>query len=542
MKNSFFWAGLVACSLVSASLPIIGCGGDSGDDPSEQFATSDAAASSDSAGEVPLDDGGIPDPNMSDPDPSSSDDPEEAGANEDPPELTPDAAGASADPCDTIKATANAATNAKTIQDCLNNRGKALLTPGTYPLSTGIKVPGGSILRGVGAPRPLLVLQPQAGGNITNFMLKLGAKTPKTPNESTLISNLRLDGNNAIGNTANAATLMIAEGDGAVVKDTEIFNNKLGPTPYTPAGLYFICSACKKNEVTNVVIYNHYYGVIFRAGLTPALANKISKSTIHDIRCDTVTFAGYGEAAGNKISLAGWGCNNGPIPGGGFYSLNNNQGAKITGNTLFNVCGHGMDIDRVANLTVENNHIYDPGYTWNGTRNYCGGNAGFFLDVRNSKITSNTFENNHRPRNAGGTDPNRVFSASGAGLFSDLPAGSKTVVSFVLAHRSNEPGDSASHNTINRNAFRANCSAAEGCTGLGYFTSRGSGLINGNWSAQTTNYFTNNNPNGSNVGSKRCGANWFAGNSVCNAGSGGQCNTDDYQHTGQFHGDNCRNY
>lgn len=72
---------------------------------------------------------------------------------------------------------------------------------------------------------------------------------------------------------------------------------------------------------------------------------------------------------------------------------------------------------------------------------------------------------------------------------------------------------------------------------------RGTGYGPGqSWSAQTTNYFTGNTTFGSNVGSVRCGGDWFAGNSTCDAGSPPPCNDDDYQHAGAFHNDSCPFY
>lgn len=506
-------------------------------------------------------DAGNPGAVLSDPDPTSMLDPDMAGPTGDPD--APVDAGALADggadsgakvdggtdagiplgPCASIQATGNADTNFTTIQNCLNTKAMAWLQGGTYPIRTGLHVPQGSSFRGLSTPRPLIVMQPQTGANVTNFMVTIDASKTLPASTPTLVSNLRFDGNNAIGNMDNAATFMVGGGSNARVENVEIFNNQQAPTQYTAAGLYFICLGCKNNVFTNSVIRNHYYGVIFRGGLTSADANVISQSEIREIRCDSVTFAGYGEALSNSISRTGWDCNNGPIPGGGFYSLDNPNGGKVIGNSIHDTCGHGLDFDRVSGFTIEKNRMYDPGYTWNGTRAYCArATAAFLLDVSDSTITANIFENNHRPSN-GVTDPNKVYSATGAASLSDLPAGGKTIIAFVLAHSPFQPGQKAVHNTINRNTFLANCSAPEGCVGLGYFSSRGTGLAAGQWSAATTNYYTSNTPFGSNVGSVRCGANWYAGNSTCVSGSGPPCNVDDFQHSATaFHNDNCRNY
>jgi hypothetical protein len=108
-------------------------------------------------------------------------------------------------------------------------------------------------------------------------------------------------------------------------------------------------------------------------------------------------------------------------------------------------------------------------------------------------IKNNTFDNSNRPWNAG-SDPNHFTHAKGAATFSDLPAGSKTVIAFILARR-----PSLAHlvngNTIEDNKITAYCAPASQCTGLGYFASRGTGYgPNSSWSASTTNYLQGQQP------------------------------------------------
>ncbi len=134
-----------------------------------------------------------------------------------------------------------------------------------------------------------------------------------------------------------------------------------------------------------------------------------------------------------------------------------------------------------------------------------------------------------------GTDPNDITND-----FADLPGGEHTVMAFWLAAR---PGGTSTGNSVTDNTLRAYCSSP--CVGLGYFVSRGTGVdASGGWSASTTNYFTKNDPYGSNVGSKRCGANWYAASSTCTASTlDPDCNTDDPQHTGDWsRNDGCRDY
>jgi len=263
----------------------------------------------------------------------------------------------------------------------------------------------------------------------------------------------------------------------------------------------------------------------------------IRQNHIYNNKCDGITFVSYGVAEKNTIYQNGWDCENGPIPGASIYSLKNKDGGRLIGNKMYNTCGHVIDIDRGDHFHIEGNHAYDPGYRWGGKYNYCAGSAIFLLDVRQFKIIGNTFENKGRNWN-NGFDPNAVTRAVGAAAFSDLPFGSKTAIAFVLAKRPNS-SDTTTSNTIENNKMRAYCSGG-GCGGLGYFTSRGTGHKGTAWSASTTNYFRGNDPFGSQVGSVRCGGNWYAGNSTCGQGAKPPCNSDDYQHNPPK-GDNFRN-
>ena len=135
-------------------------------------------------------------------------------------------------------------------------------------------------------------------------------------------------------------------------------------------------------------------------------------------------------------------------------------------------------------------------------------------------------------------DGNMFFSMNGP--FSDLPEDGNTMIAFWLGSGKSKPGSSIG-NTIKNNDFRAACTGD--CAGVGYYVGRGTGTTAGNyWSAQTTNYFTGNDSYGSNIGSKRCGANWYAANSTCTTNpSDPSCNNDDYQHTGDWaRNDMCR--
>ncbi len=107
-------------------------------------------------------------------------------------------------------------------------------------------------------------------------------------------------------------------------------------------------------------------------------------------------------------------------------------------------------------------------------------------------------------------------------------------VAFLLTHR--EGGAYlTTGNSIRDNRFVASCTPP--AVGLGYFAGRGTGYAaDGTWSAATTNYFTGNDPFGSNIGSQRCGGNWYAADAACREGAlEPSCNIDDPQHEGPGH-------
>ena len=224
-----------------------------------------------------------------------------------------------------------------------------------------------------------------------------------------------------------------------------------------------------------------------------------------------------------------------PIPGANIYALGNDKGAVIRGNTIYDSNGNGVDIAASSHFIIENNYIYDPGCQYfPAAEDYVnctyGSGAGMMLaDVANSKVFQNVVEN-HRSSNKVGDAPypdystNGFFSAANAPAFSDLPNGANQVIAFILAE-SRDPTKHTYGNEIKDNRFR---SAPNGdAVGIGYFTSRGTGFGNATtpadeWTAETTNYFTLNDPFGSHIGSVRCGGNWYASET--------EPNTDDDQH------------
>lgn len=433
----------------------------------------------------------------------------------------------SPDPCLAIAPSGDPESDHAAITACLAS-GEAALQAGTFLLDQGLALPVGARLSGAGAEATTLRLTAAAEGSSALLSLAGSAE----------VAGLHLDGDGRLS-AAYVNAAVVITGSGNLVRDCVLGNDSQSPAGVHDQGVYFVDAAGTGNVVRDVEIRGTFYGVIFVGGLAAGSGNRLETSTIHDTRCDSVTLVGYGEVVGNTIYETGWDCENGPIPGGGIYSLWNTDGGLVEGNTIHDTCGHGVDMDGVQGMVITGNTIYDPGYDWDGAEPVCEGAAGIALiDSSNNTITDNVVENSERPNNAG-WDPNGVYAASGASAFSDLPYGSSTIVAFALTQRPSSPGQTVG-NVVDGNELRSACTG--GCGGVGYFLSRGTGTdASGGWSAETTNYLTANNPYGSNVGSVRCGGNWYAASSSCPGDA--DCNQDDDQHSYDWaRNDDCRDY
>lgn len=436
---------------------------------------------------------------------------------------------ADADPCDALTPGGDPTTNRTTLQSCLDTRGRATLLGGTWRVDQGITVPMGATLDGSDRAATLRL----AGGS-TNFLLTLQT--------SASARGLVLDGANEVMDVNGAVVHFV--GVDALLEDAWVGNAGGDAAGRHITGLYFINDVGGGNVARDVEVTDLFYGAIFRAGLTSDEANRIESSVIHDTRCDGVTFAGYGEVVDSTLYHSGSDCENGPIPGASVYGLANHAGALLARNTLYDDCGNVVDLDDVQGFLIEDNVLYGPGWDGDGAFPWCTGNGMVLIDSSYNTVRGNIVENADRPNNRVGDfgDPNGIFSASGASDYSDLPSGANQTLGVVLAQRPWSPGTTL-NNTFEDNEMRSTCSG--GCTGLGWFASRGTGYdAAGGWSASTTNYFVRNTPFGSNIGSKRCGGNWYAASDDCGTTfPDGDCNQDDYQHTADWaRNDGCGAY
>jgi hypothetical protein len=433
------------------------------------------------------------------------------------------------DPCVNIAPSTDPAVNHSNIITCLTGSGSAQLAAGDFPVAQVIDMPNGSVLTG-NATRPRIAMTATA-----QTLIQL--------NDDNEVSHLTLDGNHFMTVAHNA--IVRFSGNRGDVHENEIINATGATGDDKVTGLRFWTTTGVDNHAYQNHVHHVHYGVIF--DLYPNGANNVlEENEIHDIRCDAVTFRGFGIALNNTIYHSGWQCLNpasNPIPGGGFYTLQNDQGAEMVGNHVYQVCGTPLDLDRASHLVITDNMVQEPGWIWDG-HTHCGsGHTAHLLDISESLIERNTIHNDCR--HTVSYDPNHVFSADGSGVPTDLPAGANTAIAFALTHRDGGAW-LTTHNTLNENTFIASCVAP--ALGLGYFAGRGTGYdAAGAWSAVTTNYYLRNDPFGANYGSKRCGGNWYAGNSTCDTGNmNPDCNLDDDQHNGvghdAFRNDNCGHY
>lgn len=429
--------------------------------------------------------------------------------------------------CAALTPSSVAAQNVRDINGCLSGVDRrAVLTPGTYSIDGSIVVPGGATLLG-DTSYPTIRLA-AAAGTVERLVRFTGS--------GARVGFVRLDAANRLAITCCSAVVMF-EGTGT---GNNLLDDATITGAYETTGVYMLCNACAGNQMLRVDIHSNFYGIIFGPFNDSAHANTLLNSRVHNNRCDGVTFmgtnlsigrpGGYGVIDSSSLYRNGRDCENG-IPGAAVYAAGNKAGGRIVNSKLYDNCGNNLDMINSERFHIEGNDIYNPGYPVPGAVYYCTATASAALaNVSESTFVRNTFRNsNSRTIASRHRDPNRFFNANGAALYSDLPGGGNGLVAFVLA--SFRTGTPSMHNTIEHNTFIANC--ASPCAGTGYFASRRTGYnASGGWSAATTNYYRDNNPFGSNVGSRRGGGNWYAADSTCTASSSpSPCNKDDYQHS-----------
>ena len=349
--------------------------------------------------------------------------------------------------------------------------------------------------------------------------------------------------------TVNAANGMdvgygvgIENGNENKIVDTTVKNAEDTSADQTaiPIGVFILCSTeCNGNVLNTDVLSKDTYGISFVNNATNKKdPNAIRNSTLTDDGCAGVAFESYGVVDDDTMYDDGYLCPGG-LPANTIYANGNMVGGLVEDSTLYDTCGNNVDFLNDANFTFTDNSIANPGYAGHsegpGMDGPCYGVTMNMSNVSNSVFTGNTLANTSNSSGiTDNIDRDSIYENSGQPAFSDLPnegIPGDAEIALVLAYIDHSSAYTAD-NDFSGNRIIGYCNKP--CLGIGYFASRGTGYGRGNsWSASTTDYYTANNPMGSNIGSIRGGANWYAASSVCTVLSSQEpCNTDDYQHSG----------
>lgn len=441
-----------------------------------------------------------------------------------------------------------AAVNHRRISQCLRLEQRVTLGPGIFLLPHGLKMPPNSTLQGalaVGSQKTslnaslasrLLLAVPTA---ITHPLLEVSSDS--------LVSSVILDAGGKQRDATCCTSVISFIGNNSVISDVEALGSPAG------IGVLFESPTSRDNLVFKMHVHRCYYGIVFAHGLRSQV-NTVEQSTIEDIHCDAISFAGFGQVRRSVIRNSGFAC--GPPAfgaGAGFFCKGNRYGAQIEDSIVSNTCGMSLDVDSCSHLEVRNNSFSNTGYDWDRNLTHCWGMpTAILLDSQMCSINYNSMENS-RPSNRirWSGDPHQVYGQVAAPLFSDLPEDNDTILNFALLHRPNAMALPSIQNDVSNNSFFSRCDE-NNCTGLAYFAGRGTGLESqrtpghhwGERLPKQPSEFNGNVVSDSDVGSVRCGENWYAAaQPVCPEESDWPCNLDDYLHPDQnFRNDDCRDY
>lgn len=445
--------------------------------------------------------------------------------------------------CTSIAPSSDPAVNAANIQGCLDTGTVAHLQAGTFEVSQGIVVGSGDSF--TGSPSTLRVAATYA----TNYLLRYVGS-------NATVSGLTIDAYNRFGYTDVIVTIanVTPQPSNNVLENSTVTggaNPSLAvgnhsPTLSGPTAVSIGCTTCTGNRIRYNDLTGNYRNVVFHGSTQNAL-NYVEFNDIYDNQCDAADFPGFGVLKNNQIWENGGYCATGH--GGGIYSDDNAVGGVVEANTVWNTCGHNLDLNRSKHFTVKNNTMYAPGVRA-GTGSFCGKASSFALtDISYSSVTGNTAKTEDAPQNMRTGSPATAFQDTSAAAFSDLPNQDRTVIAFQLKH---EPGRGdtwgAYANYVTNNQFISTCVSASDCLGLSAFVSRGTGMLpDGTSSSATWNKFEGNRIFGSEYRTVRGGRNWWAGNNANSANAGHPdlsitycdertdwsadgCNDDDYRH------------
>lgn len=443
--------------------------------------------------------------------------------------------------CTDIPASSNAETNHAAIQGCLTAEGGAtLVANAVYPVFEGLVLGDGDTLTAPVASRATIRFAPTAnsdpaayralvqftgdGAHVQGVNVDADSKLP-TATDIVRVANLS---SQPSGNVMEDGSIT----GGSLSGITTVGNHDLDPGP---TALSFRCTDCSGNVVRRVEMTDNYRVVGFHGvAKTKETGNRVELSSIHHNQCDAVSFRGYGVLYDNDISENGGRC--GTLHGGGVYSTQNEYGAHIEKNDVWNICGHGIDLIDSKYLTVHDNDVWQPGQiSLDPSHGFCGSATAMSVrNVRLSTISANVLKNLDAPWNMRDNDPGLsvVFADKGATPYSDLPNGERTLMAFALVWDGDQTWTTRS-NVIKNNTFLATCSSVTNCLGLSAFVGRGTGVYADQAvNDASRNMFWGNKVYGSERRTERLGRNWWGKGFTCDERADWAldgCNDDDYQ-------------
>ena len=443
--------------------------------------------------------------------------------------------------CRNIPPTPDPVANYNNMMRCLTTVGTAQLAAGIFPISQYILMPAHTTLSGVSTRPPTSIITPpplqkQAWGD--TMVVPFSNTKVIAVTDFGNVQDLKIVGNGRLIPSCCSTILELAGNSGAI-SNVEVDNlDPLDHPPSSPTtaqvtGIYY--GAGGTNGVKDSKLHDLFHGVIFMSWAQPSPVSKFQDSQITRTACDALVINGNAIVSNNVIHGVGENCENGtpPIGGAAIYAYGNKQGGTITGNTIYDTCGNGLDLVNSREFVITNNNVTEDGSSpatfSNGAYSWCGGGTpGSFVGIQNSKISGNLFHAFQAPPL--GIFLNLFPLPQWQTVYAVLPQASKQLIAVKVLNNPDD-GTLTQLNNFDDNRFIATCDVGGPCIGTGLFVAKGTGLdVNGVTGTATANYFTRNRVTGSNIGSLRCGADWFAAyfSLLCDkSGVGPMCNDDD---------------
>jgi hypothetical protein len=405
--------------------------------------------------------------------------------------------------CSTFGPSPDPDQNYKNIIDCLSSERAAHLSSGAFPISHKIKMPEHAMLSG--SPGTVIKAVDGQTGYKDNSIIELTGED--VVKDITLVGDGRLQ-------TSCCTTVVAITGSGSKIENADISDEEASRrAPKTEstrvAGLYFLGAPDSRDNLgSHLKIHGLNFGVIFRKGLPASANNRVVDSEIFDLSCDSFSFAGGGIAEGNRLHDTGFDCKQRPvpIPGGGFYALNNNEPVVIARNTMTDICGAGFDIVGAENFTITGNKFEQRNAPLRGRYGYCNGFPAKFVDVSNFTVTNNVFYVLDAPplRQAFKYFPQ--FRHANAGVYSLTPNSEGQIYAVRLLRQSK----GVINNRFANNKMIAECSPGGQCAGggVGLFVGPGAG-------GAPPNTFVGNTIVGTSVAAVLCDKGLYEGNRFC---------------------------